>query len=61
MTVFDDDGHDLRAAGAAVRVHLDARPAPTSGRATLLASAVDSDGRSTLGIVRVRVAGSRPT
>lgn len=55
VSVFDDDGTictlttppytcTRTPTGAAV------------GRATLLASAVDSDGRSTLGIVRVRVA-----
>lgn len=55
VTVFDDDGQVCA---------LTAPPytctwTPTGadvGRATLLASAVDSDNRSTLGIVRVRVA-----
>ena len=55
VTVFDDDGTicTLRAAPYSCTW----RPTGADvGRATLLASAVDSNNRSTLGIVRVRVA-----
>ncbi len=55
VTVFDDDGTicTLRAAPYSCMW----RPTGADvGRATLLASAVDSDNRSTLGIVRVTVA-----
>ena len=55
VTVFDDDGTicTLRAAPYSCTW----RPTGADvGRATLLASAVDSNNRSTLGIVRVKVA-----
>lgn len=55
VTVFDDDGQICSLSGPPY----DCTWRPTGadvGRATLLASGVDSDGRSTLGIVRVRVA-----
>jgi hypothetical protein len=55
VTVFDDDGQVC----ALTAVPYTCTWTPTGadvGRATLLASAVDSDGRSTLAIVRVKVA-----
>jgi hypothetical protein len=55
VTVFDDDGQICALSGPPYNCMW--RPSGADvGRATLLASAVDSDGRSTLGIVRVRVA-----
>jgi hypothetical protein len=55
VTVFDDDGQICALSGPPYNCTW--RPSGADvGRATLLASAVDSDGRSTLGIVRVRVA-----
>jgi Bacterial Ig domain len=55
VTVFDDDGTICALAGPPYSCTW--RPTGADvGRATLLASAVDSDNRSTLGIVRVRVA-----
>jgi hypothetical protein len=55
VTVFDDDGQ-ICALSAAPYTCTWSPTGADVGRATLLASAVDSDGRSTLGIVRVRVA-----
>ena len=55
VTVFDDDGTICSLPGPPYSCTW--RPTGADvGRATLLASAVDSDNRSTLGIVRVRVA-----
>jgi thrombospondin type 3 repeat protein/Big-like domain-containing protein len=55
VTLFDDDGQICSLAGPPYSCTW--RPTGADvGRATLLASAVDSDNRSTLGIVRVRVA-----
>ena len=55
VTLFDDDGEICALSGPPYSCTW--RPTGADvGRATLLASAVDSDGRSTLGIVRVRVA-----
>jgi hypothetical protein len=55
VTVFDDDGTICSLSGPPYNCAW--RPTGADvGRATLLASAVDSDNRSTLGIVRVRVA-----
>ena len=54
VSLFDDDGTICTVSAAPYSCTW----APTGadvGRATLLASAVDSEGRSTLGIVRVRV------
>jgi hypothetical protein len=55
VTVFDDDGQ-VCALNAPPYVCTWRPTGADVGRATLLASAVDSDGRSTLGIVRVGVA-----
>jgi hypothetical protein len=55
VTLFDDDGQ-ICALTAAPYTCTWTPTGADVGRATLLASAVDSDGRSTLGIVRVRVA-----
>ena len=52
--VFDDDGTICMLTAAPFTCTWEPTGADV-GRATLLASAVDSDGRSTLGIVRVRV------
>jgi hypothetical protein len=55
VTLFDDDGTICTVSAPPYTCTW--RPTGADvGRATLLASAVDSDGRSTLGIVRVRVA-----
>jgi Big-like domain-containing protein/thrombospondin type 3 repeat protein len=55
VTVFDDDGTICALSGPPYSCTW--RPTGADvGRATLLASAVDSDNRSTLGIVRVTVA-----
>ncbi len=55
VTLFDDDGTICSLSGPPYSCTW--RPTGADvGRATLLASAVDSDNRSTLGIVRVRVA-----
>ena len=55
VTLFDDDGEICSLPGPPYNCTW--RPTGADvGRATLLASAVDSDNRSTLGIVRVRVA-----
>jgi hypothetical protein len=55
VTLFDDDGQICALSGPPYNCTW--RPTGADvGRATLLASAVDSDNRSTLGIVRVRVA-----
>jgi Bacterial Ig domain len=55
VTVFDDDGTICARSGPPYSCTW--RPTGADvGRATLLASAVDSDNRSTLGIVRVKVA-----
>ena len=55
VTLFDDDGQICALSGPPYSCAWSPTGADV-GRATLLASAVDSDGRSTLGIVRVRVA-----
>jgi hypothetical protein len=55
VTLFDDDGEICVLSGPPYNCTWQPTGADV-GRATLLASAVDSDGRSTLGIVRVRVA-----
>jgi hypothetical protein len=55
VTLFDDDGQICALSGPPYNCTWTPTGADV-GRATLLASAVDSDGRSTLGIVRVRVA-----
>ena len=55
VTLFDDDGEICALSGPPYGCTWTPTGADV-GRATLLASAVDSDGRSTLGIVRVRVA-----
>ena len=55
VTLFDDDGTICSLPGPPYTCTW--RPTGADvGRATLLASAVDSDNRSTLGIVRVKVA-----
>jgi hypothetical protein len=55
VSVFDDDGTICSLSGPPYRCTWTPTGADV-GRATLLASAVDSDNRSTLGIVRVTVA-----
>jgi hypothetical protein len=55
VTLFDDDGQICALSGPPYNCTWTPTGADV-GRATLLASAVDTDGRSTLGIVRVRVA-----
>jgi hypothetical protein len=54
VTLFDDDGTICTVSAAPYSCTWTPTGADV-GRATLLASAVDSEGRSTLGIVRVRV------
>ena len=55
VTLFDDDGEICVLSGPPYSCTWTPTGADV-GRATLLASAVDTDGRSTLGIVRVKVA-----